>query len=153
MTGWRLGWLLGPPEVAAKVIELQSHATSNPTTFAMYGALAALESAADDVKTMVEAFAVRRQLVVAALDQLPGVRCAPPDGAFYAFPDVSDVYGRDIDGSIAFCARMLDAGVALVPGIAFGDDRFVRLSFAASRDDLRRGVERMGETLAALSRS
>lgn len=156
MTGWRLGWLLGPPEVVSKVIALQSHATSNPTTFAMYGALEALRSADDDVASMIEAFAVRRKLVAEALDALPGVRCAPPDGAFYAFPDVSGAYGDPgsgaADGSLAFCARLLDAGVALVPGIAFGDDRFVRLSFAASRESLRRGIERMADVLAASAR-
>ncbi|MDA8017042.1 MAG: pyridoxal phosphate-dependent aminotransferase [Thermoanaerobaculia bacterium] len=152
MTGWRLGWLLGPPEVVSKVIALQSHATSNPTTFAMYGALEALRSAQDDVDAMIRAFAERRSLVAEALDALPGVHCAPADGAFYAFPDVSEVYGHagGIDGSIAICARLLEAGVALVPGIAFGDDRFVRLSFAASQENLRRGIERMAETLDTL---
>ena len=150
MTGWRLGWMLGPPEVVKKVIALQSHATSNPTTFAMYGGLEALQSAQDDVDTMIAAFAERRELVANALDALPGVRCAPPDGAFYAFPDVSESYGGEVGGSIALCARFLDAGVALVPGVAFGDDRFVRLSFAASSENLRRGIERMAETLAGL---
>lgn len=154
MTGWRLGWLLGPRDVVDKVIALQSHATSNPTTFAMYGALAALEGAEDDVRAMIDAFAVRRQLVVEALDRLPGVRCAAPDGAFYVFPDVSATYaaaGAGVGGSIAFCELMLEAGVAMVPGLAFGDDRFVRLSFAASRENLARGIERMERALAAMS--
>ena len=150
MTGWRLGWMLGPPDIVKKVIALQSHATSNPTTFAMYGALEALQSAQDDVDTMMSAFAERRELVADALNALPGVQCQPPDGAFYAFPDVSESFGGEVEGSIALCARFLDAGVALVPGLAFGDDRFVRLSFAASTEDLRRGIERMAETLAGL---
>jgi aspartate aminotransferase len=149
MTGWRLGFALGPPAVMDGLAAVQSHATSNPTSFAMPGALAALRSAEPDVRAMIDEFRVRRDLVVAGLNELPGVTCHPPAGAFYAFPDVSACY-RDGEGSTGFAERLLEeARVAVVPGAAFGADRYVRLSFACSRDDLREGVRRMAAMLQA----
>lgn len=148
MTGWRLGWALGPRPIIAKAIEVQSHATSNPTSFAMFGALAALEGAEDDVRTMLEAFAARRTAVVAALDRLPGFACRPPGGAFYAFPEVSACYGPGREGSVEMAEFLLkEAGVALVPGLAFGNDAHLRLAFACSVEDLEEGVERIGRVL------
>ncbi len=148
MTGWRLGYLLGPKALVDAAANIQGHATSNPTSFAMVGALAALEGAEGDVAAMVAEYQERRDLLVPALNALPGVTCQPPRGAFYAFPDVSAAYGDDIDGSIAFAERLLEeAHVAVVAGEAFGSDRHVRISFACSRADLERGVERFGRFL------
>jgi len=148
MTGWRLGWLLGPAPLVRAAADIQGHATSNPTSFAMAGALVALESCDPEVAAMVAEYEARRDLLVPSLDALPGVVCARPAGAFYAFPDVSAHYRPGREGSTAFAERLLEeAGVAVVPGAAFGADRHLRISFAASRDELRRGVERIAEFL------
>ena len=148
MTGWRVGYLLGPREVLGSVAEIQSHATSNPTSFAMTGALAALNGAEDDVAAMIEEFRCRRDLVVAGLNRLSGVSCKPPSGAFYAFPRVSDCYANG-QGSLEFASFLLDeAGVAVVPGVAFGADDHIRISFACSREDLDEGLGRIERALA-----
>jgi aspartate aminotransferase len=151
MTGWRLGYALGPSEVIRAALNIQTHATSNPTSFAMVGALAALEHGAADVERMVAEFARRRDLVATTLDDMPGVTCRPPDGAFYAFPRVADCYRPDRLGSVAMAEFLLErARVAVVPGVAFGNDDHVRLSFATSREALREGLSRVA---AALSES
>ena len=151
MTGWRLGWAAGSARIVGKVLEVQSHATSNPTSFAMYGALAALEHAAPDVEAMIAAFAERRRAVVKALNHLPGVSCVAPAGAFYAFFKVSDYFKGPVTGSMELAEYLLDeARVALVPGVAFGRDDHMRLAFACSVVDLERGIARIGEALARL---
>ena len=148
MTGWRLGWAAGDQRVIRKVLEIQSHATSNPTSFAMYGALAALREGEADVRAMLDAFAARRRAVVAALDALPGVSCLPPSGAFYAFPEVSSYFEGRGGGSLEMAEFLLEeAGVAVVPGMAFGADQHIRLAFACSVEDLEQGVERIGDAL------
>ncbi|RMH22935.1 MAG: pyridoxal phosphate-dependent aminotransferase [Acidobacteria bacterium] len=149
MTGWRVGFVLGPPALMAKVQDLQSHMTSNPTSFAMRGALAALEEAEDDVATMIAAFSARRDLVIERLRAMPGVRCRPPAGTFFVLPDVSACYRPGRRGSVALAEHLLEvAGVAVVPGIAFGSDDHLRISFASSIPDLERGLERMARALA-----
>jgi aspartate aminotransferase len=149
MTGWRLGYLLGPTEVTRAVAAIQSHATSNPTSFAMKGAVAALEGAEDDVRRMIDEYQARRDLVMELLGGMPGVECLPPRGAFYAFPDVSAHYDDTHTGSVAFAEWLLEeAAVAVVPGEAFGADRHVRLSFACSRETIREGLGRIGRALA-----
>lgn len=151
MTGWRLGWAAGPKEAIRKAIELQSHATSNPTTFAMFGALEALRSAKPDVDAMLERFTRRRAYVVEALGKIPGVACPPPDGAFYAFFDVSALYRPGMEGSMQLAEYLLEeAKVALVPGLAFGADAYMRLSFATSMEQLEKGLSRMAEALSKL---
>ena len=151
MTGWRIGYALGPTAVMQGLAAIQSHATSNPTSFAMTGALAALRSAEPDVRAMIDEFRIRRDLVVEGLNALPGVVCGPPAGAFYAFPHVAGCY-RPGEGSTEFAERLLEeARVAVVPGAAFGNDDHVRLSFACSRDDLREGLRRMAAMLGASS--
>ncbi|MEE2775142.1 MAG: pyridoxal phosphate-dependent aminotransferase [Acidobacteriota bacterium] len=148
MTGWRIGYVLGPAELLKSVIAIQSHATSNPTSFAMRGALAAMAGAEEDVRAMIEEFRVRRDLVVAALDAIPGVQCPVPAGAFYAFPRVADLY-REGQASSDFCELLLDeAQVAVVPGIAFGNDDHIRLSFSSSRADLEAGIARIAAAVA-----
>jgi len=150
MTGWRQGYLFAPPEILKAVLNIQSHAISNPTSFAMKGALAALEGAEEAVRTMVAEYAERRDLLIPRLNALPGVSCEPPDGAFYAFPDVSGCYHDGMDGSVAFAEFLLEeARVAVVPGAAFGDDAHVRISFACSRQELTGGLERIAEALGS----
>jgi aspartate aminotransferase len=144
MTGWRIGYALGDAALIKKTAAVQSHVTSNATSFAMRGALAALEGAEDDVRRMIAEFRWRRDYVVGRLRRLPGVECLPPAGAFYVFPDVSACYGDGRRGSVELAEYLLEtAGVAVVPGIAFGADDHVRISFACSRQDLEIGMDRI----------
>ncbi|MCG8462636.1 MAG: pyridoxal phosphate-dependent aminotransferase [Holophagales bacterium] len=148
MTGWRVGWALGPRSIISKVISLQSHTTSNPTSFAMHGALAALERCEAEVEEMLSAFGRRRRMVVEALGTLDGVLCPPPQGTFYAFPDVSARFRPGRQGSIEMAEHLLrEGGVAVVPGVAFGNDDHIRLSFACSDVDLERALDRLGRHL------
>lgn len=149
MTGWRLGYLCGPPELVRAVAAVQSHSTSNPVSFAMRGAVAAAGGAEADVEAMIAAFQARRDLLIAGFDALPGFSCLPPAGAFYAFPDVSGLFRDGRRGSVAVAEWLLTvAGVAVVPGVAFGSDEHVRISFACSEETLRQGLERIGNALA-----
>jgi aspartate aminotransferase len=149
MTGWRIGYMLGPPPVVKAVEAIQSHATSNPTSFAMVGALAALRSAEPVVRGMIAEFQARRDLLVPRLNLLPGFECKPPDGAFYAFPRVTGAFRPGRQGSIAFAEFLLEkANVAVIPGAAFGADDHLRISFACSRAALEEGLRRMAEVLA-----
>ena len=152
MTGWRIGYVLGPRPVIAAAANIQSHATSNATSFAMSGALAALRGAEPDVRNMIAEYETRRNFLIPALNAIPGFCCRPPAGAFYAFVDVSACFRESIEGSLAFCEHLLEqAGVAVVPGVAFGDDRYLRISFACSRETLALGLERMSAVAAALA--
>ncbi len=147
MTGWRIGWLAGPPSVVAAASALQSQSTSNVCSFAQFGALAAISGSRDCVQQMAQEFTRRRQLLVEGLQAMPQFTLLPPEGAFYAFPDVSAT-GLD---SMSFCNRLLDQqGLAVVPGVAFGDDRCIRLSCAAGPDTLHDGLERLQRFLRSL---
>ncbi|MCT0198235.1 pyridoxal phosphate-dependent aminotransferase [Synechococcus sp. CS-1325] len=147
MTGWRLGYLAGPREVIAAASALQSQSTSNVCTFAQYGALAALQGSRQCVQAMAEQFNQRRRLLSDGLRALPGIRLKPPQGAFYAFPDVGS-YGLD---SMRFSNQLLEqVGLAVVPGVAFGDDRCIRLSCAASPATITDGLARLERFLASL---
>ncbi len=149
MTGWRIGFVAGPPAVVAAVDAIQSHATSNPTSFAMVGALEALRGAEASVAAMIDEYQWRRDYLLPRLNALPGVSCPVPAGAFYAFPDVSRCYRDGRRGSVDFTEFLLErAGVAVVPGAAFGADDHVRLSFACSRETLARGLERLAGVLS-----
>ena len=140
MTGWRVGWLFGPAHVVAAASALQSQSTSNVCSFAQFGALAALEGSRDCVQEMAARFNERRQLLNEGLASVPGLQLVAPEGAFYAFPDVS-AWGLD---SMTLCNRLLDeVGLAVVPGIAFGDDRCLRLSCAASTETIQDGLQRL----------
>lgn len=148
MTGWRIGYLMGPPAVIQAVGAVQSHATGNPTSFAMVGALAALEGAEAEVAAMIAEYQARRDLLIPRLEALPGVTCRAPRGAFYAFPSVAGTYCDGVRGSAAFAEMLLEkAGVAVVPGVAFGREDHVRISFACSRETLELGLERMAAVL------
>jgi aspartate aminotransferase len=150
MTGWRIGYLLGPPEVVRAVENIQSHATSNPTSFAMIGALEALRHAEADAVAMITEYEARRDMLIPRLNEVPGFVCRPPDGAFYAFPHVAACYGPGRgENSVAFSEFLLEkARVAVVPGAAFGSDAHIRISFACSRATLDEGLRRMTEVLA-----
>ncbi len=147
MTGWRIGWLAGPKPVVAAASALQSQSTSNVCSFAQYGALAAVSGPRDCVQQMAGQFNERRALLSDGLRRIPGLELQPPEGAFYAFPDVS-AHGLD---SMTLCNRLLDeAGLAVVPGVAFGDDRCIRLSCAASPATIQDGIERLRHFLSQL---
>jgi aspartate aminotransferase len=149
MTGWRLGYVLGPPALIRAAAAIQSHMTSNPTSFAMRGACAALAGAEADVTAMIAEYAARRAFLVPRLNAIPGWSCAPPAGAFYAFPNVAGCFRDGRRGSVALCEHLLDrAGVALVPGAAFGADDHVRISFACSRQTLEQALDRIAGALA-----
>ena len=147
MTGWRLGYLAGPRPVLDKAVALQSQSTSNVCSFVQYGGLAALNGSRECVHAMVAAFAQRRRLVLQALESMEHVHGLAPQGAFYSFLNIT---ATNL-GSVVFCERLLaEAGVAAVPGAAFGDDRAVRLSFATDVTTLQRGLERLQGFLAGL---
>jgi aspartate aminotransferase len=147
MTGWRIGWLAGPVEVVKAAIALQSQSTSNVCSFAQFGALAAISGPRDCVQAMAAQFNERRRLLSDGLRAIPGLGLLPPEGAFYAFPDISST-GLD---SMTICNRLLEQqGLAVVPGVAFGDDRCIRLSCAAANATIDDGLNRLGRFIAAL---
>jgi aspartate aminotransferase len=154
MTGWRVGWMIGPADVVKAATNLQSHLCSNVCNVAQRAALEAVSGPLDAVAEMRAAFDRRRRSIVDLLSAIPGVRCPTPRGAFYAYPSVQDLMGTElrgvrIDDSVGLAAAILEhAEVAVVPGEAFGTPGFLRLSYALADDDLRAGVERMGELLA-----
>jgi aspartate aminotransferase len=152
MTGWRLGYALAHPEIIRALGKIQGHSTSNPSTISQHAALEALNGVDEDVQRMYEAYRERRAWLVPALNELPGVCCADPDGAFYVFPDISASFGKSgITDSQTFADYLLDeARVAVVPGSGFGADAFVRISYATSMERLREGVGRMDVALRRL---
>lgn len=151
MTGWRLGWLIGPPDIVEAAGRLQSHLTSNVSNISQRAAIAALTGPQDVVDTMREAFDRRRQAMVALLGAIEGIRCLEPLGAFYTFPDLSSFLGGRFTSSLDLATWVLEeAGVAIVPGEAFGAPGYARLSYALADDDLVRGMERLGAVLGSL---
>jgi len=152
MTGWRLGYALAHPQIISALGKIQGHSTSNPSTIAQHAALQALAGVDEDVQRMYAAYRERRAWLVPALNALPGICCADPDGAFYVFPDVSAYFGKaGITNSQSFADYLLDeARVAVVPGSGFGADSFVRISYATSMERLHEGVRRMDEVLRKL---
>jgi aspartate aminotransferase len=145
MTGWRIGFGLVPAAIVGAMTKLQSHSTSNPTSFAQKGAVEALRGPQDSVGTMLAEYRRRRDFVVERLRAIPGVTCQEPRGAFYAYPNVGVVLGKDGIGSMQQLAERLLAEVhlAVVPGEAFGTDRHVRISYATSMKELERGLDRL----------
>jgi aspartate aminotransferase len=154
MTGWRLGYVAGPLEVIKAMGRLQDHMTSNAVTFCQYAAIAALgEQSAAAIEQMRAEFEKRGKYMSERLNGIEGVECAEASGAFYCFPDVSTHYGRNINGakitsSMDFAKALLEqANVALVPGLPFGCDNNVRLSFACSLEQITKGLDRLQEWL------
>ncbi|NOZ79876.1 MAG: pyridoxal phosphate-dependent aminotransferase [Acidobacteria bacterium] len=147
MTGWRLGWVVGDRALMNPVARFMSHTTSNACSISQYAALAALTGSQDVVAMMRDEYQVRRDLVVGALNEIPGVACSKPEGAFYAFPRI-----LSSTDSTSFARELLGAKkVAVVPGAAFGVEGAVRISFACSRDTLMEAVTRIGEFIAETS--
>lgn len=146
MTGWRIGFAGGPREIIRLARNLQSHSTSNPNSIAQAASLAALTNEIPEIAFMVKEFQKRRDFVYAELNKIKGIICPPIEGAFYAFFDVSTFYGKSlnstkIEDSNSFCAELLkEYNVGLVPGIAFGNDKCVRMSFACSMEDIKSGL-------------
>ncbi len=151
MTGWRLGTMAAPPEVARAVADLQSQTTSNATTFAQYGALAALrdeKASGEAVSAMLEVFDKRRRRLHEGLSAVPGLTCLLAQGAFYLFPGISKCGLSSTD----FAAALLEKEkVAVVPGVAFGGEGYVRLSYAVSDEVIEKGVERLKRFCASLT--
>jgi aspartate aminotransferase len=154
MTGWRVGWMIGPADVVSAAANMQSHLSSNVANVSQRAALAAVTGPLDAVAEMREAFDRRRRLIVELLAGIDGVTCPTPKGAFYAYPSVAGLLGRELRGerpqtSVDLAALVLEhAEVAVVPGEAFGTPGYFRLSYALGDDDLRTGVTRMAELLA-----
>ncbi|BFM40054.1 pyridoxal phosphate-dependent aminotransferase [Synechocystis sp. LKSZ1] len=147
MTGWRVGYLAGPRDLIEACSTIQGHSTSNVCTFAQYGAIAALTDSQDCVQEMVRAFAERRQVMVAGINQTPRLSCATPMGAFYVFVDVSQT-GLN---SLAFTQALLEQQqVAVIPGAAFGDDHCIRLSYATDLSTIQQGLERIHHFVESL---
>jgi aspartate aminotransferase len=154
MTGWRVGWMIGPKDVVKAATNLQSHATSNVANVSQAAALAAVSGDLSAVARMREAFDRRRQTMVRLLNDIPGVLCPEPEGAFYAYPSVKELLGKEIRGkrpqtSVELAALILEeAEVALVPGEAFGTPGYFRLSYALGDEDLAEGVGRVAKLLS-----
>ena len=150
MTGWRLGFAAGPLDVIKAMGRIQSHMTSNAVTFVQYAAVVALGPESNDaIETMRAEFEKRAKVMADRLNSIDGLRCAQPTGAFYCFPDVSAHFGRTINdakikGSLDFAQALLEQkNVAVVPGVAFGCDNNIRLSFACSLEQITKGLDRL----------
>lgn len=163
MTGWRIGYMAGPRELIDKIDIIQSQSTSNPTSIAQYASVEALNGPQEIIGTMMEAFVRRRDIIVKGLNEVPGFKCLFPDGAFYVFPRISGIAA--LPGWAAVAAKyasphlsgkltaylMEEAKVSVVPGIAFGADDYVRLSFATSDQNVIEGVKRIKDAMQKLA--
>lgn len=156
MTGWRVGYTAAPKEIIRAMDGLQSQETSNPTSIAQRAAVAALTGPQEAVFRMRDEFARRRRVIVDRLNGMPGITCLSPQGAFYVFPNVSGTYGKHHAGTIIrnssdFTAFLLEAArIAVVPGVEFGSDEHVRISYATSLENIQKGMDRMAEALRQL---
>ena len=154
MTGWRVGWMIGPKDVIKAATNHQSHLSSNVANISQRAALAAVAATLDVVNEMLAAFDRRRKLIVAALNDIPGIYCPMPKGAFYVYPSVKGVLGKEIDGnrpttSSELAALILEkVEVAVVPGEAFGPSGYLRLSYATSDQDIVEGIARIKDLLS-----
>ena len=155
MTGWRIGWMIAPADIAKAAANLQSHMTSNINNVAQIGAAEALNGSQDAVDDMRQAFDRRRQIIVAELNKVPGFVCPTPEGAFYAYADVSGTFGREIAGTTVNSSLeladiiLVNAEVAAVPGEAFGRSGYLRFSYALGDDALVEGIQRIQKLLGA----
>ncbi|MCU0570172.1 MAG: pyridoxal phosphate-dependent aminotransferase [Oculatellaceae cyanobacterium Prado106] len=148
MTGWRIGFVAAPLPLIKAIETIQSHSTSNVCTFAQYGAIAAYENSQDCVTEMVRAFAERRQIMLDALNTIPGFICPAPTGAFYLFPNISKLGVN----SLNFCDGLLETQqVAAVPGIAFGADDCIRLSYATNVENIKAGMDRLANYVRSIT--
>jgi aspartate aminotransferase len=157
MTGWRIGYAAGPKPVITAMTNIQSQSTSNPTSIAQKASLEALNGPQDFIQTMLKEFDRRRTYMVDRLNAMPGVSCFKPSGAFYAFPNFSGVFGRKAGGtaitdSTTLSQYLLESvNVAVVPGVAFGADENIRLSYATSFENIQKGLDRIQKAIEALT--
>jgi aspartate aminotransferase len=153
MTGWRVGFGLVPQPIAGAMLKLQSHSTSNPTSISQKAAVEALRGPQDSVQVMLAEYRRRRDFVVRRLNEIPGVKCSEPTGAFYAYPNIGVALGKKgIQNTLQFSERLLaEAHVAVVPGEAFGTDRHIRISYATSLHELTRGLDRLHQFIEGLA--
>ena len=152
MTGWRVGFALGPARLLANMLKLQSHSTSNPNSIAQKAALAAVEGPQEPVHAMLAEYRHRRDRLMEGLKSIPGLRCVPPHGAFYAYPNVGYYLKQDGLGDTSVLAERLleEAHVAVVPGTAFGTHEHIRISYATSMDHINEGLRRMAAFFSKL---
>lgn len=156
MTGWRIGYAAAPAEVAKAMVDLQSHSTSNPTSIAQAASVAALTGTQEPLKEMVAEFRRRRDYMLQRLNAMPGISCGTPHGAFYVFPSIAGYIGRQykgrrINGASDLASLLLDeVKVAVVPGVAFGDDRCFRLSYATSMENIEEGLNRIEQFISRI---
>ena len=152
MTGWRVGYCLGPAEVIQSMLKIQSHCTSNVSSISQKAAVEALTGPQHSVAEMLKAYSRRREYVVRALNAIPGIHCNWPDGAFYVYPNVSVFLEKSAIGTPSdLSLRLLqEAHVAVVPGEAFGTQKHLRISYATSLEQLEKGIQRLGDFLASL---
>lgn len=157
MTGWRIGYAAGPEDIISAMTKVQSQSTSNPTSISQWAAVEAIKGEKGEITRRGVEFKKRRDVMVAALNEIEGVTCMMPSGAFYVFANVSGLYGKSITdkmigNSVELAAYLLeDAEVAVVPGKAFGDDDHIRLSYACTEDNIKEGVARIKKALDVLS--
>jgi aspartate aminotransferase len=149
MTGWRLGWCAAPEPIAKAIDAIQSHSTSNPTSFAQKGAVAAIKGSLDHLQKWLAEFSKRRGYAFQKLNSIPGISCVNAKGAFYLFPNIAKTGLK----STEFCAKLLEAQkVAAVPGIAFGADDYLRISYATSMANIEKGLDRIDQFVRSLGR-
>ncbi len=157
MTGWRIGYAAGDKDVISAMSKLQGQSTSNPTSISQWAAIAAFTGDHKIIEDRTKEFEQRKNYIVEKLNEIPEITCFDPQGAFYVFPNVSVCYGKEFNGkslnnSLDFTEFILDeAKVAVVPGVAFGADDYVRISYATSMDDIVKGINRITEAIKKLS--
>ena len=157
MTGWRIGWMLAPEHVCKACNTIQGQSTTNPATVAQYAAIAALQGPTEPVEAMRAAFEERREIIVEGLNDIDGIRCRTPEGAFYAFANIEELVGkragnRTLENDIEVAGYLLEeAKCAVVPGTAFGAPGYARISYAASADMIREGLRRIAEACGKLT--
>ena len=157
MTGWRIGYAAGDKDVIKAMSNLQGQCTSNPVTISQYAAIEALKGEQSEVEKMRKQFEARKQYIVQRLNSIEGISCFEPQGAFYVFPNVTSYYGkkyknRNINNSVDFTEFLLEeAKVAVVPGVEFGADNYIRISYAVSMDEIKEGLDRIENSLSSLT--
>ena len=156
MTGWRIGYLVGNPDVVKAATDIQSQVTSNPTSISQWASVEALSGNQEPVRELCAVFEKRSRRVIELISELPGVTCPEPEGAFYVFPNFSSYYGkkagtREIASSVDLADYLMEAAhVAVVPGIAFGEDRCLRFSYALSMEEIEEGFRSVAQAFKAL---
>lgn len=149
MTGWRIGYLAAPTDIAKGIVRFQGHTTYHGTTFVQYASVKALMDCKNEVKSMLKAFADRRDVLLELLSEIPGIQCEEPQGAFYVLADISAYFGKTyngtkIDNTLAFAEYLLaEAAVAVVPGIAFESPNTIRIAYSTSEEIIREGIRRI----------